>query len=69
MKIENYKDLLFAIFNTEEYLPIAKARIEYVCNLDKLNLENLLKIEEKETKQQSDKQITLFDLVEVGDNT
>ena len=34
---------------TEEYLPIAKARIEYVCNLI-----------EKEKKQ--DKQMTIFDL-------
>ena len=53
-KNKNYKYI--GIELTEEYLPISKARIEYVCNLDKLDLENLLKIEEKETKQQSDKE-------------
>ena len=38
---------------TEEYLPIAKARIEYVCNLEKTKEEN--------------KQISLFDILEKGE--
>jgi DNA modification methylase len=46
---KNYKYI--GIELTEEYLPIAKARIEYVCNL----------IEEEKTK---DKQLNLFDLGE-----
>jgi DNA modification methylase len=48
---KNYKYI--GIELTEEYLPIAKARIEYVCNL----------IEEEKTK---DKQLTIFDIG--GDN-
>jgi len=48
---KNYKYI--GIELTEEYLPIAKARIEYVCNL----------IEKEKTK---DKQLTIFDVV--GDN-
>lgn len=46
---KNYKYI--GIELTEEYLPIAKARIEYVCNL----------IEEEKTK---DKQLTIFDIGE-----
>jgi len=46
---KNYKYI--GIELTEEYLPIAKARIEYVCNL----------IEEDKTK---DKQLTIFDIGE-----
>ena len=46
---KNYKYI--GIELTEEYLPIAKARIEYVCNL----------IEEEKTK---DKQLTIFDISE-----
>lgn len=44
---KNYKYI--GIELTEEYLPIAKARIEYICNL----------IEEGKTK---DKQMTIFDI-------
>ena len=44
---KNYKYI--GIELTEEYLPIAKARIEYVCNL----------IEEEKTK---DKQLSIFDI-------
>lgn len=44
---KNYKYI--GIELTEEYLPITKARIEYVCNL----------IEEEKTK---DKQLTIFDM-------
>ena len=46
---KNYKYI--GIELTEEYLPIAKARIEYVCNL----------IEENKTK---DKQMSIFDIGE-----
>ena len=46
---KNYKYI--GIELTEEYLPIAKARIEYVCNL----------IEEEKTK---DKQLSIFDIGE-----
>ena len=46
---KNYKYI--GIELTEEYLPIAKARIEYVCNL----------IEEDKLK---DKQMSIFDIGE-----
>ncbi len=62
---KNYKYI--GIELTEEYLPIAKARIEYVCNLDKLDLERIkLEIKKEKTKQEADdKQVNIFEFLEV----
>ena len=47
---ENYKYI--GIELTEEYLPIAKSRIEYVCNL----------------KEEESPQMTIFDMLEGENN-
>jgi site-specific DNA-methyltransferase (adenine-specific) len=58
---KNYKYI--GIELTEEYLPIAKARIEYVCNLNKLILTSQLQKEKINEESGKDKQLNLFELI------
>lgn len=58
---KNYKYI--GIELTEEYLPITKARIEYVCNLNKLILTSQLQIEKINEESGKDKQLNLFELI------
>jgi DNA modification methylase len=58
---KNYKYI--GIELVEEYLPIAKARIEYVCNLNKLILTSQLQTEKINEESGEDKQLNLFELI------